>query len=254
MTSIAYAAIERSMRREQAIEQTGAPVWELRDQFETALARGMPLEALPNGDALIQANLVRHPMLTSVDVFTPLGRTVFSTDASTIGSLVPANWQAVFQHWRVHITPRWLARKDGYTTYGVPLLDHRAMLAGYISITYRTPAAPPFDMPLVSLKGALTSLTCTLLACFLFAVTYRPVNRFVLSQTTRIARAQERSAAALIPHAAASAEPAEAAGTASAEVRSTPLDEALARLRASEARIAAAERFLSNRGSRDEQA
>ncbi|WJF89314.1 hypothetical protein QS306_09280 [Paraburkholderia bonniea] len=268
LTGMAYAAIEHACRHEQVIEQTGAPIWELRDQFEAALAHGTALESLPDGDALIQANLVRHPMLTSVDIFTPVGRTVFSTDASTIGTLVPASWQAVFEHWRNHATPRWLVHADGYTTYGVPLLNRHATLAGYISITYRTPPASPVEIPMTSLSSGFLSLSAAALACFVFVLLYRPMSRFVLHQTQRIAQAQhaldDASASRLFTetrtetrsktHTDTRMPPRADTVTAAAllDTAGTPLDTALQRLLQAEARIEAAERFLANQGARNE--
>jgi hypothetical protein len=137
---------------------------ETEGTIERNLGLGLPLAELQQVEPLLERTAGRAPEILAVDVFNPVGVTLFSTDRGAVGEPVPREWLAAIAEEQG--IARWRSRDRETTTLGVPLLNDFGRTEGFIALilTGSALAVPLSRLPELLLAAAPVLAGATLLA------------------------------------------------------------------------------------------
>lgn len=180
---------------------------EIRERLESDLALGFELAASSGAQALLEDTLTQDASLLALDVISPDGMAVFSTDHGTIGERVPHTWHLALEQWRPAQQPAdvaapvgWTAEVESESTQGLPIYGPFGELAGHVCATSRS-LRPPHAMPLMkvaALMWLLFSLVAGLVVWRSLVINNARSNQeWLLAAAARLVRARNRINGAL---------------------------------------------------------
>jgi hypothetical protein len=161
--------------------------------IERNLQLGLPLSELQQVDPLIERVLASSPDIAAVDVFSPQGVTLFSTDRGAVGEPVPAAWLTAMETSRRE--GGWRAEESDTVTLGRPLINDFGQVEGWLSLIVSRDAltAPLSRVPGFVLETLPFALLGGLLAALAGAALLPRADRRLATVTAALA---ERKATA----------------------------------------------------------
>lgn len=109
----------------------------LRTSAESYLATGLQLEQMPALQDMLEREQTAFAGIVAIDVFSPAGTVLYSTDPGSRGTAVPAQWRELLAR-----EQPWQGTAPGQRQVGQRFDNDLAQAAGGIVITVSTAAAP----------------------------------------------------------------------------------------------------------------
>jgi hypothetical protein len=149
-SGLAGAACDRLADR-----RTRSVVAGLHERLESDLQLGLALADDDRLQPLVEDEVASTPRLLALEVVSPRGISVFSSDRGLLGQPVPAAWLAAM----AARPGGWVVARSEDRALGIALRDARGEVAGYLVPTYRR-AAP--EVPVLAALPAFAALACAL--------------------------------------------------------------------------------------------
>ena len=154
---------------------------DVRAALEAEMGVGLDLENLTHATQVLNEAMGRDNAVVSVEVFARSGHTIFSTDSSFVGDIVPKHWEAAAAQ---STGQPWVVKEPGIVVLGIELKDMLSNPTGGLVLRYgtdrHTAHINTLEKQIMQRAGILWLITFVCVIAFV-AVMTRPIQRHFAS-------------------------------------------------------------------------
>lgn len=130
--ALVFATLDR-LRVRAAESNTDFVLTQLRDAVETSISLGLALPEIRVAQDLIERERAGSPDILAIEIFNPLGISVFNTDRGSVGEPITQAWQEAIR--RRAPDGRWRIEEFGAIVVGESIRNDFGEAVGEIAVT-----------------------------------------------------------------------------------------------------------------------